>query len=182
MFVTERLRLRACRPSDLDNLLRLTNNRYVAPLMNSLFPVPRTMSIEYVNKAVDKAIMFCIVELLDADPDSAFIGFINFQQKEEPGNRDTNVGIGFLPEYWNNGYGTEVMKFMVDYAFISLNMHRVSLIVHEENERAAAVYKKIGFVEEVRSRKARWTNGSWQDNIHMGVLQEEWAERRSLEA
>ncbi|KAF9474124.1 hypothetical protein BDN70DRAFT_816212 [Pholiota conissans] len=56
-------------------------------------------------------------------------------------------------------YGTEVTRFMTDYAFQSLNVHRVSLGVFGENERAAGLYRKIGFVEEARRRKARWTNG-----------------------
>jgi hypothetical protein len=35
-----------------------------------------------------------------------------------------------------------------------------------------------GFVEEGRHRKIVWMKGSWKDTFYMGILEEEWAERK----
>lgn len=58
-------------------------------------------------------------------------------------NRDGMVAIAILPAFWNKGYGTEAMKFMVDYAFRWLALHRISLGVFESNKGAIASYKKL---------------------------------------
>lgn len=67
-------------------------------------------------------------------------------------NRAAVFGLALLPEFKNKGYGTEVTKFMVDYVFRSLGLHRPSLTVFEGNpgrSRPAArntknIKKKIG--------------------------------------
>lgn len=51
------------------------------------------------------------------------------------------IAIALLPKFWNKGYDTKDMEFVVDYAFRWL--HRVSLGVFESNKRAIASYKKM---------------------------------------
>ncbi|KAF9050901.1 acyl-CoA N-acyltransferase, partial [Rhodocollybia butyracea] len=91
-----------------------------------------------------------------------------------PKNRDGIFTIMLSPKFWGRGYGEEVTRWVVDYAFRSLGLHRVSLGVFDGNERAKKMYQKVGFVEEGRKRKVNWINGHWEDNVLMGILQEEW--------
>lgn len=58
-------------------------------------------------------------------------------------NRDGMVAIGLLPIYWNKGYGTEALGWVVDYGFRWLALHRVSLSVFESNKGAIGSYKKM---------------------------------------
>jgi RimJ/RimL family protein N-acetyltransferase len=58
-------------------------------------------------------------------------------------NRDSMIAIALLPKFWNEGYGTEAMRFVVDYGFRWLALHRVSLGVFESNKGAIATYKKM---------------------------------------
>ncbi|TFY61035.1 hypothetical protein EVG20_g7207 [Dentipellis fragilis] len=91
-------------------------------------------------------------------------------------DRDGEAGITLKCECWGKGYGTEVMRWLVDQGFRTLNLHRVSLGVFGSNPRAIAVYKKIGFIEEGRKRKSTFIQGKWEDFISMGILDEEyWA-------
>ena len=50
------------------------------------------------------------------------------------------------------------------HAFGKLGMHRVDLKVLADNARAIAAYRACGFVE-----------GSWHDDVVMGVLDREFA-------
>jgi len=77
--------------------------------------------------------------------------------------------------FWGKGYGSEVMSFVVDYAFNALNLHRISLGVFSGNKRAT---KLRGFVEEGVLRKATWIDGERRDVHLMGMLQEDWARDR----
>jgi RimJ/RimL family protein N-acetyltransferase len=76
--------------------------------------------------------------------------------------------------YWGRGYGREVIGLMLNYAFQHMNLHRVWLTTHSENERAMRCYKACGFVEEARLRQHVWIDGRYVDRVMMGVLRREF--------
>lgn len=82
---------------------------------------------------------------------------------------------------WGRGCGTEATRLMLDHAFGTLGLHRVALAVFAFNERAIRSYRKIGFVEEGRSREAIWRDGSFWDEIQMSMLEQEWRAIRARE-
>lgn len=87
----------------------------------------------------------------------------------------TYVGIGVGdPEYWGRGYGSEAMDLVLRFAFVELNLQRVSLDVFEFNERACRSYRGLGFVEEGRVREWMCRGGRRWDLIYMGLLREDW--------
>ena len=58
-------------------------------------------------------------------------------------NRDATLSITLDPMQWGKKYGPEILEFVIDYAFKSLALHRVSLAVFAANVRATSVYKKL---------------------------------------
>ncbi len=75
---------------------------------------------------------------------------------------------------WGQGYGRSTINLLLDYAFTYHNMHKVTLRVNGRNERAIRAYRACGFVEEGRQRQQVWSNGRYDDTVHMGILREEW--------
>lgn len=73
------------------------------------------------------------------------------------------------------GYGTEAVRLLLDFAFKDLNLHRVYLHVFSANVAALRVYEKVGFVREGLLRKAAHINGATEDVVVMGILREEYA-------
>ncbi|AUJ24140.1 Spermidine N(1)-acetyltransferase [Virgibacillus dokdonensis] len=96
---------------------------------------------------------------------------INIDQKNR--NAECIIDIG-EKDYWGRGVGKEALKLLLDYAFLELNFHRVSLRVFSFNERAIQLYRKLGFKQEGVSRQALFQNGNWHDMIHMAILQQEY--------
>jgi len=174
MFTTQRLRLRAFQQSDLDHILVLYNEpRCVRFMSPEVYHVPRHLdNFEWIVKAIKDALMYCTIEELET---GYFVGFALFMPMS-PKNRNAVFGVSINPTFWSRGYGSEVTRFMVNYAFVGLGVHRVSLNVYQENTRAIELYKRLGFVEEGRIRKSKWIDGGWQDDICMGILEDEWAE------
>lgn len=74
----------------------------------------------------------------------------------------------------NKGIGTFAVSSMVNHAFYNLNLCRLQLEVLDYNTAAQHLYKKIGFKEEGRKRKAVFKNGKYVDEIIMGLLREEY--------
>lgn len=66
------------------------------------------------------------------------------------------------------------MRLALRFAFMELNLHRVTLDVFEYNPRAIRSYEKAGFREEGRRRQLLLRNGRRWDEIEMGILREEW--------
>lgn len=90
-------------------------------------------------------------------------------------HRDSLVGIGIGDrDFWGKGYSTDAMKLCLGYAFTELNLHRVSLGLHEYNPRALRSYEKAGFRLEGRPRKDLAREGTRFDSFWMGILREEW--------
>jgi GNAT superfamily N-acetyltransferase len=91
---------------------------------------------------------------------------------------DTFVAIGLGDrDYWGRGYGTDAMRVMLRYAFMELNLWRVSLDVFQYNPRALQSYLKADFVVEGRARQMLRRDGRRWDFIYMGILREEWLQK-----
>jgi RimJ/RimL family protein N-acetyltransferase len=87
------------------------------------------------------------------------------------------IAIGAKDE-WGKGYGTEATGLMLDFAFATLNLHRVWLHVFEYNEAGRRTYERVGFRQEGVLRKSHFSEGRYWDSIAMAILQEEWQSRR----
>jgi diamine N-acetyltransferase len=102
-------------------------------------------------------------------------GFHNIEWK----NRLAEVGIAIGDKsVWKQGYGTEVMRLLLQHGFENLNLNRIFLHVHETNQHAIRTYEKAGFVHEGHMRQAVYKNGKYRDVLVMSVLRSEWDSRR----
>lgn len=90
-------------------------------------------------------------------------------------HRSAEVGI-FLGEEGRRGkgYGSEALRLLCDYAFNILNLESLSLRVYDFNLRAQAAYRKAGFKEAGRLRKAHFYGGEYHDILVMDLLAEEF--------
>lgn len=113
------------------------------------------------------------------------IGEIHLSRLEQDHvhHRFTEVGLDILPKYQGKGYGSEAIRWALDYAFRLAGLHRVRIRALGWNTGAVRLYKKLGFVEEGRERKAYWHEGGWWDGVEFGMLDGEWweLERRRKE-
>ncbi len=75
---------------------------------------------------------------------------------------------------WNQGYGSDATRLMLQHGFENLNLHRIYLRVYENNPRAIRAYEKVGYVHEGRMRQAIYKNGKFEDVLLMSVLRSEW--------
>jgi RimJ/RimL family protein N-acetyltransferase len=80
------------------------------------------------------------------------------------------------PDFTGRGYGTDATRLMLRYAFRELGVHKVELRVWAYNDRAIRAYEKAGFRREGVRRAAAFHGGAFQDEVLMGVLEDEyWA-------
>lgn len=88
---------------------------------------------------------------------------------ERHGTAEYAISIG---EVWarGQGYGAEVTRLLLDYAFNRLGLHNVALDVFANNPAGIRAYQKAGFSEFGRIRDAYVSGGRRWDIILMEAI------------
>ena len=92
------------------------------------------------------------------------------------GNSWVHLGLGSAADRCK-GFGTQALRLLLRYAFAELNLYRVSAFLPEYNQGALALFRKFGFVEEVRRREALDRDGRRWDLLTFGQLRSEWEDQ-----
>lgn len=90
------------------------------------------------------------------------------------------VGYAMISNERNKGYGTEALKLMVDYLFLSKDIVRIQAGTNVENKPSQRVLEKTGFKKEGIVRKEMFVRGKWADFYRYSILREEWKEPKIL--
>ncbi|WP_028453999.1 spermidine N1-acetyltransferase [Chitinilyticum litopenaei] len=93
-------------------------------------------------------------------------------------HRRAEFQIIIAPEFQGKGYASIATALAQDYAFTTLNLYKLSLIVDCENAPAIHIYKKLGFQEEGILRHEFFVNGEYRDVIRMCIFQPDYLARR----
>ena len=89
--------------------------------------------------------------------------------------RQAKLRVGlFDRRFWGDGYGTEALRLLLRYAFEEVGLHRVGLVVLEDNARAIRAYEKCGFVREGFARETVMQDGRWRGDVLMSILEHEY--------
>lgn len=80
------------------------------------------------------------------------------------------LGIGITKDWQGRGLGRQLIARLLDWADNWAAVLRVELTVHADNERAIALYRRMGFAEEGRHRAYALKNGRYVDALFMARL------------
>ena len=92
----------------------------------------------------------------------------------------TTIGYALLPSERGKGYGSEAVRIMVDYLFLSRNIIRIQAETHPRNLASQRVLEKSGFKKERIIRKCFFSRGEWRDTALLSILRDEWREPKIL--
>jgi len=171
-LATERTILRAFTPADIDDLLEIWTD-----------PDVREMAFSDQDKLLTRASVEQTVALWLAAPSvfaiiedkrtGAVVGQVGLLLRDH-GSEEGCIGITLSRKFWGKGYGSEVLRWVIEYAFGPLQIYRLYLYVFEGNERGIALYRKLGFIHEKELAERVWVRGRSQKIILMGLLENEW--------
>ena len=88
--------------------------------------------------------------------------------------RSGEFGCELNPQYWRQGFATEVSQIMLAFGFKELHLHRIWSQCIAENTAISRVLKKIGMQQEGCLREHAWMQYRWWDVNIYGILQHEW--------
>ena len=105
--------------------------------------------------------------------DNQFVGVGGLKAPESRFRRG-EVFYNILPELWGKGYGTAIAKWLLNFGFNALSLHRIEAGVDCENERSIRVLEKVGMKNEGRRKKILPIRGQWRDNYLYAILESEF--------
>lgn len=73
-------------------------------------------------------------------------------------------------DLWSKGYGTEAQMVLLEYAFNTLNLHKVSAEVYDFNPRSKRCLEKCGYVVEGLQKEHRYRKGRRADCYMLAVF------------
>ena len=153
--------------------LRMLDTKPARPL--SLDQVKK--QYEAIEKEIDEdknLVFFAIHTLSSEQAEERLIGFAKlFWIEWAHGNSFVQIGIGD-PADWNKGFGSDALSMVIRFAFNELNLFRLTARIPAYNLAALALFRNAGFVEEVRRRDAFQRDGKRWDDIHLGLLANDW--------
>ncbi|KAL1614467.1 hypothetical protein SLS54_009725 [Diplodia seriata] len=189
-FCSERLLYRAIRDTPEDEAfvhsVQADPEAYALSNMSLLRPESTASSAEWKKYLTEKcliAVIICIASASPEDKEPQPIGIISLTNPR-PGwehHRNSNISIDIIAAHQKKGYGSEAIRWIVDWGFRTAGLHRIGIKCFSYNTGAARLYERLGFVPEGRKREAVWFDGGWHDGLQFAVLEQEWREKQLRE-
>jgi RimJ/RimL family protein N-acetyltransferase len=179
-FTSERLTVRAMRPSDVTTFATYRNLPEVARYQDWELPYTRDLAHQLIDEmdGLNGPRPGQWVQLAIDDIDGTFIGDLAVYIDTDI--RTAMIGYSIHPAYQGRGYATEAAGALIDRLFDRLHVHRVAATLDPENLASARVLERLGFRYEGRALKAAYVRGEWGDDDRYAILVDErlaWRER-----
>jgi len=181
----KRIRLRAAEKEDITAFLRWVNDPEVTENLVLVSPTSRFEEEQWYESMMKQPSNehILVIEIKDQSPKEEYrpIGTCQFHNIDWR-NRSAEIGIMIGEKsFWDQGYGSETMRLLLDHGFETLNLHRMWLQVYAKNKRGIRAYEKAGFKFEGKYRQAHYQHGRYYDIHLMSVLRQEWEEKQAPE-
>ncbi|PZM85617.1 MAG: hypothetical protein DLD55_06420 [candidate division SR1 bacterium] len=176
---TARLLLRRLEEKDIPQLMRIANDPLLRKHIGDTFPHPYDLAAaqfwvregakwEYGNQEFG---IFLGETLIGG-------GGIELGRGREL--KTMHVGYRLGEEYRGQGYATEFLQAMVDFAFKTYNIERMRSGVYAYNPASAKVMEKCGFLREACLRNAIFYNGELVDCRMYGLTRADYEKKKEL--
>ena len=162
--------------SDLEVMTRGINHLDNAKYVNLSMPrgvMGYKAEEEYLSSLIAKPWKHNFMIMMKSSPEFPIVWGLGFHDVSEF-NRNATLWIMLYGSYPWKGIGTRALKLLLRYGFEYLYLHKVSLDVHGNNDRAIACYQWCGFQECAREKEHIWCGDRYVDNIRMEILRSEW--------
>ncbi|NDI34097.1 GNAT family N-acetyltransferase [Chengkuizengella sediminis] len=177
---TDRLLLRIIDESYADKVVSylIKNKKFLypwSPLVDEVFYEKhfQFQKLKEDFKKMNDGSMFKVWIFKKEDASEEIIGSISLNNIVRGVFQSCHIGYQLSQQEINQGYITEAIKKVIEYAFNELQLHRIEANIMPRNKASLRAVEKLGFESEGLAKKYLKINGKWEDHIHMVILNEE---------
>lgn len=146
-LMNDRIYLRAVEPEDMDTMYEMENDPSMWDISNFTVPYSRYVLRQYIENSqcdvfADKQLRLMIVGRLN----NKVLGTIDITDFVPLHSRG-EVGIAVHKDYRQQGYATDALKLLCEYAFDFLSLTQLYAHVVVDNEACVKLFTSCGFVQ-----------------------------------
>jgi len=166
-----RVELHTLSAADRDDLLdAMTRSRE----LHGHWVTPPTTPAEFdelLRRAEEDTFVSLLVRLR---ADGRVAGLFNISEIVRRAFQSAYIGYGGVAGLEGQGYMTEGMRLVLDYAFTELGLHRLEANIQPGNAASIALVQRCGFVREGFSEKYLKLGGEWRDHERWAIRTDLW--------
>ena len=159
------LELRPTTLADLPNIMTWVND----PDITHYFATMSNITLEEEEAYLAKMFASNNNRLLSIFVDNEYAGQCSINQIYWPA-RNGRLFIVLTKQFQHRGLAPRVLEALLRYAFDVMKLHKIWLIVREDNERSQFIYQRAGFSVEGVLRDDYFVNNQYYTMIRMAVL------------
>jgi RimJ/RimL family protein N-acetyltransferase len=171
--------LRELRLSDATSLLSMLSSeevaRFISPPPTTVEGFERFIAWTHRERAAGNYACFAVVP---HGMDTA-IGIFQVRQLE-PGFGTAEWGFALGSAFWGTGVFMDGARMVIDFAFNTIQTHRLEARAAILNGRGNGALRKIGAMQEGILRKSFLRNGEYLDQALWTILDEDWRAQRVI--
>ena len=175
---TDRLILRDYSADDIDAYYRLKTDEqtmyYMQDIKLDSFDAAKEELADVLADMAkeDRKFYFLHMELKDTHEQVGSIGYTVVDRT--PVGKIVHMGYFTYPKYWGNGYTSEALRSVLEYAFTKDDVYRVTTGCLAENKGSERVMQKNGMIKEAEHKDYEWHDGKMKDRLEYRLLKSEW--------
>ena len=164
------IELRAPELQDIDILYQWENDESIWYLSNTNIPFSRFDLEQFILNSnhdiySEKQYRFMIVKTNDMKV-MGCIDLFDF----DPKNKRVGIGILIDEKYRNQGFATEALSLIIDYAFEQLDVHQLFCNILSSNAESLKLFKRKQFSEIGVKKDWVFLQGKYQDEILLQLI------------
>lgn len=179
-ITTERLVLRLPTHDDIPSIIHyFQDNRVHFQEVSPRFP-PDFFTETYWQRTLPLILQEALTDLslrlfiFDAHQPRRVIGNCNLTQIQRNPTHSAILGYSIDLAFQGTGRMTEALHAVIDAAFTSKNLHRLTASYLPTNTRSGQLLRRLGFSIEGYARDYILINGRWADHICASLINPHW--------
>jgi RimJ/RimL family protein N-acetyltransferase len=163
--------LRPLEKSDVSLITKWINDPEVTKYLGAYLPMSHKEEADWVENLAKKKQTDIV---LGIEVDGKLIGLMGIH---EISGKDRTATTGALigeKEYWGKGYGTDAKMQILNYAFNTLNLRRISSSVVAYNKRSLHYSLHCGYKLEGTRKQRFFRDGRYHDELLLAVFKKDW--------
>ncbi|MCM3088606.1 GNAT family N-acetyltransferase [Bhargavaea ginsengi] len=169
-ITTERLLLRRFTAADAPEVSRLCDNyNMYKSTLNLPHPYPLESALEWIATHEESFASGQLYEFAITGRETGHIyGAVGLSHQQT--HKHGEIGYWIGEEYWGQGYATEAVKAVLDFAFREKDIHRVYARFFASNPASGKVMEKCGMTYEGTQKDHIYKEGRYEDLLLYGIL------------
>ena len=164
MLKSNKIKLRAVEPEDLDLMYIIENDTDLWPCGQTTAPFSHYALKQYIAESSNDFFRDRQLRLVIETADGTSVGFVDLQHYD-PLHHRAEVGIVVVPEQQRQGMASEALRLLAQYVSVHLGIHQLYALVPENNAASIALFQKCGYKKTATLQDWLNTPAGWQSIV-----------------